>query len=200
MTAARAPGCVVGSAATEYRVSWAAAKALESFGGVVGAVQCSCISSFSRPILPRNPSVSCLGSTISPPLGLPARLAPAPMALMRRPRGQHRRANPRNQLAHASSRSPPRRRLIWASVPTSATTGCVPSPHNTAPHGADGRRRGFSISQDMVGRMVAIGESLGYLRQQRTHRPRSLLSRGGNLHPSIGPAEHRSSRRSRELE
>ena len=160
MTAARAPGCVVGSAATEYRVWGAAAKAFESFGGVAGAVQYSCISSFSRPILPRNPSVSCHRSTISTPLGLPAQLAPAPTALMRRPRGQHRRANPRNQLAHASSRSPPRRRLIWASTPTSATTGCVPSPHNTAPHGADGRRRGFSISQDMVGRMAAIGESV----------------------------------------
>ena len=114
---------------------------------------------------------------------------------MRRPRGQHRRANPRNQLAHASSRSPPRRRLIWASVPTSATTGCVPSPHNTTPHGADGRRRGFSISQDMVGRMVAIGESLGYLPEQRTHRPRSLLSRGGKSAlartPRLGPAEGR---------
>ena len=41
----------------------------------------------SRPILPRNPSVSCLRSTISLPLGLPAQLAPARTALMRRPRG-----------------------------------------------------------------------------------------------------------------
>ena len=43
MTAARAPGCVVGSAATEFQVWWAAVGAFASFGGVVGAVQCSYI-------------------------------------------------------------------------------------------------------------------------------------------------------------
>ena len=114
---------------------------------------------------------------------------------MRRPRGSHRSANPRNQLAHASSRSPPRRRLIWASVPPSATTGCVPSPHNAAPHGGDGRRRGFSISHDAVGSVVAIGESLGYLRRPRTLRPPALFSGGGKSAlartPRLGPAEGR---------
>ena len=69
----------------------------------------------------------------------------------------------------------------------------MPSPHNTAPHGADGRRRGFSISQDMVGSMVAVGESLGYLPEQRTPRPPSLCSRGGKSAlartPRLGPAE-----------
>ena len=43
--------------------------------------------------------------------------------------------------------------------------------------------------------MVAIGESLGYLPEQRTHRPRSLLSRGGKSAlartPRLGPAEGR---------
>ena len=114
---------------------------------------------------------------------------------MRRPRGSHRSATPRNQLAHASSRSPPRRRLIWASVPPSATTGCVPSPHNAAPHGGDGRRRGFSISHDAVGSVVAIGESLGYLRRPRTLRPPALFSGGGKSAlartPRLGPAEGR---------
>ena len=114
---------------------------------------------------------------------------------MRRPRGSHRSATPRNQLAHASSRSPPRRRLIWASVPPSATTGCVPSPHNAAPHGGDGRRRGFSISHDAVGGVVAIGESLGYLRRPRTLRPPALFSGGGKSAlartPRLGPAEGR---------
>ena len=98
---------------------------------------------------------------------------------MRRPRGSHRSANPRNQLAHASSRSPPRRRLIWASVPPSATTGCVPSPHNAAPHGGDGRRRGFSISHDAVVSVVAIGESLGHLLEALALWPPALFSRGG---------------------
>ena len=120
---------------------------------------------------------------ISLPLGLPAQLAPARTPLMRRPRGSHRSANPRNQLAHASSRSPPRRRLIWASVPPSATTGCVPSPHNAAPHGGDGRRRGFSISHDAVVSVVAIGESLGYLRRHGTLRPPALFSQYRSIHP-----------------
>ena len=120
---------------------------------------------------------------ISLPLGLPAQLAPARTPLLRRPRGSHRSANPRNQLAHASSRSPPRRRLIWASVPPSATRGCVPSPHNAAPHGADGRRRGFSISHDAVVSVVAIGESLGYLRRPGTLRPPALFSQYRSIHP-----------------
>ena len=53
----------------------------------------------------------------------------------------------------------------------------------TPPHGvgvlggADGRRRGFSISQDGLVSMVAIGESLGYLLEQWTLRPPSLFSR-----------------------
>ena len=114
---------------------------------------------------------------------------------MRRPRGSHRSAKPRNQLAHASSRSPPRRRLIWASVPPSATTGCVPSPHNAAPHGADGRRRGFSISHDAVVSVVAIGESLGYLLEALALRPPALFSGGGKSAPArnarLGPAEGR---------
>ena len=114
---------------------------------------------------------------------------------MRRPRGSHRSANPRNQLAHASSRSPPRRRLIWASVPPSATTGCVPSPHNAAPHGADGRRRGFSISHDAVVSVVAIGESLGHLLEALALRPPTLFSGGGRSAPArnarLGPAKGR---------
>ena len=114
---------------------------------------------------------------------------------MRRPRGSHRSANPRNQLAHASSRSPPRRRLIWASVPPSATTGCVPSPHNAAPHGGDGRRRGFSISHDAVVSVVAIGESLGHQLEALALRPPALFSGGGKSAPArnarLGPAEGR---------
>ena len=39
----RAPGSAVGSAVTDYRVSWAAVGAFESFGGVEGAVKCSYI-------------------------------------------------------------------------------------------------------------------------------------------------------------
>ena len=132
---------------------------------------------------------------ISLPLGLPAQLAPARTPLLRRPRGSHRSAKPRNQLAHASSRSPPRRRLIWASVPPSATTGCVPSPHNAAPHGGDGRRRGFSISHDAVVSVVAFGESLGYLRRPGTLWPPALFSRGGKSAfariPRLGPAKGR---------
>ena len=44
------------------------------------------------------------------------------------------------------------------------------------PHGADGRRRGFSISHDAVVSMVAIGESLGYLRRPGALRPPALSS------------------------
>ncbi len=159
-----------------YQVSLAAVGALPSFGGAVGGLNAAPFSAFLAQSSLTTPPFRARVAAISLPLGLPAQLAPARTPLMRRPRGSHRSANPRNQLAHASSRSPPRRRLIWASVPPSATRGCVPSPHNAAPHGGDGRRRGFSIPHDAVGSVVAIGESLGYLLEAPPLRPPALFS------------------------
>eukprot|EP01048_Picozoa_sp_COSAG05_P001274 COSAG05_NODE_42_length_26187_cov_393.972286_13_plen_290_part_00 len=96
VTAARAPGCVVRSAATEYQVWWAAVGAFESFGGVVGAVKCSYIFIILPPSLSSS-VVAISVVAISLPLGLPAQLAPARTFLMRR---QHRSAIP-TQLARA---------------------------------------------------------------------------------------------------